>query len=402
MTMLGFPPPPAERWTLDDWQTAPFNRWSFSHLREVVPTAKVRRSLLLQVLAYGEPIDLGVIVSRPDGTTTTAAEVLAESYTDGFIVVSDGLVVAEQYHGALTPGANHLLMSVSKSIVGCVLAILAERGLVDLTSPVTRYIPELIGGGYEGATLRDLLDMRSGVAYSELYLDPDSEVRLTEQVIGWAPRTRDDLPRSLYEYLATLGAERPHGGPFKYRSCESDVLGWVCERASGRRMAELLSDLLWVPLGTEEDLDAAVDPAGAVLHDGGLAASLRDLARFGLAIADGGLAEGRQVIPSWWLTDACNGGPDSAEAFAADPTNSWMPGGLYRNQFWVPYPGRPVLVCLGINGQLIYTDAATRFVAVKLSSWPYPQQKGTLLDTMASIEALNSSLASRPGLGPNP
>jgi CubicO group peptidase (beta-lactamase class C family) len=395
MSMIGFPPPPGERWTRDAWQTGPYNRWCFSHLREVVPTARVRRSLLLQVLSYGEQIDLGLTVTRSDGTSTTAAEILADSYTDGFLVMSDGLVVAEQYHGALVPGATHLLMSVSKSLVGCVVAILAERGFIDVAAPVTRYVPDLVGSGYEGATIRDLLDMRSGVTYSEVYLDPDSEVRRTEEVIGWAPPTRNDLPASLYEFLATLTAARPHGGPFEYRSCESDVLGWVCEKASGRRMPDLLSDLLWAPLGTEEDLDAAVDPAGAVLHDGGLAASLRDVGRFGLALADGGTVEGRPVIPAWWITDAYTGAPDSAAAFAADPSNAWMPGGHYRNQFWVPYPGRPVLICLGINGQLIYVDAATRFVAVKLSSWPYPQQKGTLLDTIGAVEAINRAVSAR-------
>ena len=102
----------------------------------------------------------------------------------------------------------------------------------------------------------------------------------------------------MYEYLATLQANRPHGTAFEYRSCETDILGWVCERASGVRMPELLSTLIWSRIGAEQDMDAAVDPAGAVFHDGGLAATLRDLGRFGQMLLDGGAVGGEQVVPA--------------------------------------------------------------------------------------------------------
>ena len=156
--------------------------------------------------------------------------------------------------------------------------------------------------------MHDVLDMRSGINFSEEYLDPDAEVRLLEQVIGWAPRTQPGLPSSMYEYLSTLSAARAHGTAFDYRSCETDILGWVCERASGVRMPELLSSLIWSRIGAEQDMDAAVDPAGAVFHDGGLAATLRDLGRFGQMLLDGGSANGEQVVPAWWITDSYAGG----------------------------------------------------------------------------------------------
>ena len=324
---------------------------------------------------------------------------LADTFTDGFLVLKDGLIVAEEYPAdplsgrAMTPESTHMLMSVSKSFVGCVIGILADRGVIEVDSAVDHYVPELAGSGYRGATVRDVLDMRSGITFSEEYLDPDAEVRLLEQVIGWAPRTRDDLPTSMYEFLATLTAGRGHGSAFEYRSCETDILGWVAERASGLRMPDLLSSLIWSRIGAEQDMDAAVDPAGAVFHDGGLAATLRDLGRFGQLLLDGGAnALGEQVVPAWWLADSYAAGTDSRAKFASSGNASWLPGGGYRNQFWLP-GNREVLLCLGIHGQMIWVEPARRLVVVKLSSWPLPQDVSRLLDTFAAIDMIGFQLS---------
>ena len=172
------------------------------------------------------------------------------------------------------------------------------------------------------------------------------------------------------------------------------MLGWVCERASGIRMPELIADLVWAPLRTEHDMDAGIDSAGAVLHDGGLACCLRDLGRFGQMIADQGSVPGdgvvddRRVVPAWWIRDTLQGEPDSREAFAASLDDTRMPGGMYRNQFWVPFPDQEVLLCLGIHGQMIYIDLPRRFVGVKLSSWPYPQDGALFGNTLALMRTL--------------
>jgi CubicO group peptidase (beta-lactamase class C family) len=389
MVMQGFPPPAHDRWQRGSWQEAPTNRWSFSHLREVVPTARVGRGVAAaRVLPTGALIDRDLPVTTSGGLPSSVGAVLDSAFTDGFVALSGGAIVMEEYPGLTGPHTNHLLMSVSKSLIGCVAGILVDRGLIDPNALLTRYVPEFAGAGYDGATVRNVLDMRSGIQFSETYLDPLAEVRILEQVIDWAPRVLTDLPTSMYDYLTTLVAQGPHGGAFDYRSCETDVLGWVCERASGLRMPELLSDLLWSRLGPELDADAAVDGSGAVMHDGGLAVTLRDLARFGQMLADGGRVDGLAVVPAWWLADAHVTNPDSRAAFAVSDAEGWLPGGSYRNQFWIPYPGRPVLLGLGIHGQLVYADAERNFVAAKLSSWPLPQQGSTLLDTLAAVEAI--------------
>jgi CubicO group peptidase (beta-lactamase class C family) len=260
--MQGFPPPPQQRVTLANWQHAPYNRWSFHHVREVVPTARVARGdgLPHELVNAPTPVS-GLPVVRTDGSSATVADVMAATATDGWLVLSQGRVLAEEYPSVMPPDATHLLMSVTKSFIGCVTGILADRGVLDLAEPLTTYVPELTGSGYDGATLRDVLDMRSGISFSEDYLDPAAEVRVLEEVIGWRPRGATPVPTAMYDYLQTLTKAGPHGGPFSYRSCETDVLGWVCERASGQRMPELLSDVLWSRLGTEHDGDLAVDPA---------------------------------------------------------------------------------------------------------------------------------------------
>ncbi len=390
MLMQGFPPPPQERVTLANWQLAPYNRWSFHHLREVVPTARVGRGHGLPHPLPDVGTDVALLpVTRSDGSPSTVGEVMATSSTDGWMALRSGHVVAEAYPGPMPPDSTHLLMSVTKSFVGCVAGILADRGVLDVQAPVTTYIPELAAGGYDGATVRHLLDMRSGVSFSEDYLDPHAEVRVLEEVIGWRPRSRATLPTAMYDYLPTLGQAGPHGGPFSYRSCETDVLGWACERASGQRMPELLSDLLWSRLGVEFDADFAVDSAGAAMHDGGLSTSLRDLGRFGqMLLDDGAAADGTQVVPSWWINDSYAGDADSREAFAASPSDTRMPGGMYRNQFWFPYPDRRLLLCLGIHGQMVYVNPAAGVMGVKLSSWELPQNAALLFDTIAAFDAI--------------
>jgi CubicO group peptidase (beta-lactamase class C family) len=293
----------------------------------------------------------------------------------------------------MTAATPHLLMSVSKSLVGCVAGVLADRGLLDPAAPVTAYVPEAESSGYAGATIRHLLDMRTGVAFRETYTELDAEVRVMERSMGWRPAEPGD-PAGAYPYLITLGRDGPHGGVFTYRSADTDMLGWVCERASGTRMADLISALIWQPMGAERDGEITCDPLGSAVHDGGVSATARDLARFGQLLVDDGVAGGKPVVPAAWLAATRAPDPGVREAFAATENELVLPGGWYRNQFWViPGPGGPALVCLGIHGQLVYADRAARTVVVKLSSWPDPQHTGYLLDTLRACAALAAGLS---------
>jgi CubicO group peptidase (beta-lactamase class C family) len=388
--------------TLDNWQTAEQVGWTFCHVAEIFPTATISRGSERAVPLSRRIMSFADLSCRDgDGESTTVGAIMKATETDGWMVMHDGKLVAEHYAGAMEPDTLHLLMSVSKSVVGILVGALAGEGVLNVDEQVTTYVPELEHSGYRGATVRQLLDMRSGIAFSEDYLNPDAEVRVIEQAVGWAPRRSPDVPRTLRGFLLTLRQDSPHGGPFNYRSCETDVLGWVCEAAAGRRFPRLASELIWSRLGADFDANIGVDSESTGMFDGGMSAALCDLARFGIMIAQEGTSLSKhQVVPAAWIADSFAGGPDSRDAFASSPSDTRMPGGMYRNQFWFPWSDRQVLLCLGIHGQMIFVDRTTGLVAVKVSSWPTPQDPWRLFSTVAAFDAINAELASQPTESP--
>jgi hypothetical protein len=395
MLMQGFPPPVDARVTLANWQDPPFNRWSFSHMHELVPTQVISRAGGPVTPLISDPLALGGIrLHRVDGAAATVDQVLDDTYTDAAVIMHGGRVVLERYAGETGASTPHLLMSITKSVVSCVAGNLVERGLLSPAHLVTDYVPELEHSGYRGARLRDILDMRSGVEFNEDYTDAAAHVRVIEQAMGWRPASDRKVPPSMYAYLMTLGEAGPHGGVFDYRSCETDVLGWACERAAKTRMADLISELVWSPMGAERDAEITCDGVGTAIHDGGMCAAARDLARFGQMLLAGGEVAGRRVVPATWLRDSWTGSPDIRDAFAQSVSGPYLPGGWYRNKFWfVPREHGEVLLCLGIYGQMLYVNPATGTVAAKLSSWPDAQSAAMLQDTLRAFDAAGAALA---------
>ena len=397
--------------TAYNWQDPPFNRWAFWHVGDILPTYVVSRGggparvLPAALPTSSAALDLlSVAITRLDGSAGTAGEVLDDTFTDAYAVVQDGELVTEWYGPLGAPDRPHALMSVSKSVLGCVAAVLIDRGQLDPQAPVTAYVPELAASGYAGATVRDILDMRSGVRFLEEYANPQSDIRRLDEWIGWQPGGADADARGLYRFLTTLRAEAPHGTRFLYRSAESDVLGWVCERAAGQPMAELISALVWAPMGAEHDALLLRDGLGTAVHDGGLCATARDVARFGQMLLDGGaVPDGtggagvtRRVIPPRWLRDGWAVDADVRSAFASSPAEAAFPGGWYRNQFWFrPGTYGDVLLGLGIHGQMLHVSRRTNTVCVKFSSWPQAQHPAYLEDTLRAFDAIGGVLAGR-------
>jgi CubicO group peptidase (beta-lactamase class C family) len=385
------------------WQDPPFNRWAFWHVDDVLPTYQVPRGggPARALPASAAALDLlGVAVTRVDGSAGTAGEVFDDTFTDAYAVLQDGELVTEWYGPLGAPDRPHALMSVSKSVVGCVAAVLIDRGQLDPQALVTAYVPELAASGYAGATVRHVLDMRSGVAFLEEYSNPQADIRRLDEWIGRDGKPASE-PRGLYRFLATLQAEAAHGSRFLYRSAESDVLGWVCERAAGRPMADLISALVWAPIGAEHEARLLYDGLGTAVHDGGLCATGRDVARFGQMLLDGGaVPDGsggmRRIVPPRWLRDGWAVDADVRGAFAASPAEAAFPGGWYRNQFWFrPGACGDVLLGLGIYGQMLHVSRRTNTVCVKFSSWPQAQNPAYLEDTLRAFDAVGGVLAGR-------
>jgi CubicO group peptidase (beta-lactamase class C family) len=380
--------------SLHNWLSAPYSRWSFQHVEDMVPTAAISRgtgpgAALPAAIA---PV-ADIVVARTDGVATTVGAVMANTATDGWAVAHRGSMVAEEYYHGLGAQNRHLLFSVSKSLVAAVVGALHGAGAIELDAPVTAFVPALAHCGYAGATVRHLLDMRSGIAFSEDYDDPAAEIHTLDQAIGWAPRKSPDVPSTLHDFLLTLRQKSAHGGPFEYRSCETDVLGWICEVASGQRIPALMSELLWSRIGARCDATIGVDTDGSGFADGGISACLTDMIRFGsLFLRDGVSLTGQQVVPAAWIADTLNGGPDSRQAFAASPDDTELPGGMYRNQMWFPYPGCDVVLCLGMCGQMIYINRAVEMIAAKVSTQPHSHEPH-MLDTLRAFDAVAHDLA---------
>ncbi|UJH70336.1 serine hydrolase [Ornithinimicrobium sp. INDO-MA30-4] len=379
--------------TLANWQTYPALRWSFQHMREIMPSHVIDGSDAAVTLP-SNPMEFGELETGRENYPTVDA-LIEGTQTDAFLVLRDGKILDERYFGDMSRRKRHLVMSMSKSIVSCVTASLAADGILDPEASVETYVPEMAQSGYAGARVRDLLDMRSGIRFRETYLDPESEVRIMERSMGWAPRGDDD-PLGMYPFILSCTQEKEHGGIFEYRSVETDALGWVCERASGMRMADLISERIWVPMAAFHDAEVSVDPLGSAIHDGGVSATLRDMARFGQMLLHNGRAGDRRVVPQWWIDTIMAPPGDVREAFAASDNEPYLPGGWYRNQFWVvPGDNGPIMLALGIHGQMVFVEQSTGTVGVKLSSWPLPQDADKLVSTIEAFRSIARHLASQ-------
>ena len=385
--MAGVPPFPEQSLvTLANWQDPPFNRWSFQHIRELIPTARIARAAAPDPLPRAERDVLGFRFSYGDGELTVA-EMLEETYTDGFLVLHQGRVVAEHYFNGMAPDVPHLLMSVSKSVTSAVAGVLAGQGLLRVSAAVEEIVPELGGTSFEGATVQDLLDMRAGTRFDESYDNPEADVRTYERVYLWRPDNGDPRPADALGYFATLQNDGPHGGPFRYRSILTDVLAWVIERAAGVRLHELISRELWQPMGAEFDAEITLDGHGNPMADGGICASLRDLARFGQLYLDGG----RGIVPKDWIEDTIRGAPDGARAFAeGDDSPGYPPGAHYRNCWWIRDPGVPFYQASGINGQNIFVHVPSQTVVAKFSTWPTALSLAAGVTTQAALAIGNA------------
>lgn len=396
--MQGAPPwDPQRLVTLANWQDPPFNRWGFQHVRDLIPTARIDRGTGSVWRLPREERDLTAVRFTLDGQDWTVGAMLDATWTDGFCVLHRGRLVTERYSNGLTPQGTHLLMSVSKSITSAVAGILVGRGRLDPAALVTQVVPELAGTSFDGATVQHLLDMRTGTRFDEDYANPAADVRVYEQVFLWRPRDPDSgLPDDALSYYATLGNDEPHGGAFRYRSVLTDVLAWVIERAGGARLSDLLSRELWQPMGAEFDAEITVDGRGNPMADGGICATLRDVARFGLLCLRGGVRGRRQIVPGAWLADTLAGAPDGPAAFVQahdEETRGFPPGAHYRNQWWVWDPAAPSSFASGINGQHIYVHGPTDTVVAKLSTWPAADDPFLWRLTRAGAEAIGQTLA---------
>ena len=377
--------------SLQTFQSGPMNRWAFSHLREVLPTAAIKRDPAgFQPLAISDEFSSDFSVSL-EGQEKSIDEIAAAQFIDGLLVLKDGKIVAERYYGQLAADRPHLLNSVSKSIVGLLARKLAADGVIDLSLPVSHYVPELAESGYGPDSLETVLDMQDGSDYREDYEDLSSTFRMQDCAIGWsnASYCPANGPKSLFEFLPTVGRDEAQVGTFEYRSGSVNAIAWVLEAATNQPLAALISDYIWQPMGAEFDANITIDQGGFALADHGISTTLRDLGRFGLLMLNDGQSFGNQVVPASVLQDIKNtpGDPN----WSLPSPDGYKP--FYRSFWWGEgNPGGDVSG-LGIHGQIVHVVPKDGLVIAMFSSWPRAEANGPNVGWDATGQLMDALIA---------
>ncbi len=379
--MQGSPPPPDKiiRFADDNFLSFPRSRWALSHMRELIPTVNVWRgggagSDLGTPSSADEAAIDGLVFDDLSGTRRGWGELLADTYTDGIAVMHRGRLVYERYRAALRPELPHACFSITKSYVATLAAALIYDGVLDQARTVLHYLPEMAATAYADVTLRQLLDMQVGVGYSEVYSDPAAEFWDYARAGGIRPRPPDyQGPASFHEFLMTLRKEGEHGEAFEYKTVNTEVLCWVMQRATGTPLAKLLSHRLWSPLACAEDGYIGVDPAGVAMGGAGLAATLRDMTRFGELMRCEGATRGRQIIPASVVADIRRGGDRQSFANADYPL---LRGYSYRDMWWVTHNEHGGFEARGIHGQRLYVAPGAEMVVARFASHPIAASAG--------------------------
>ena len=381
------------RWDNGSMWRFPQHRWAFSHMRELVPTANIPRAGPVAELPRAIRGDLdSVRVSAPDGTVMTWRETLAANYTDAIVVMKDGKIVYERWFGATSPATQHILFSVTKSFVGTLAETLIDEGKLDPQAKAQVYVPELKGTGLGDATIRQILDMRTGLAFTEDYVAGQTgytDVQRMSIAGGLGPRPADyGGPDGHFAMVASLGKNAPHGGNFVYRTPNTNALQWIIERVTGQPLAAQIHTRYWSQLGMEQDAALSVDRLGSAFGGGGMMASLRDIARFGEMMRLGGVHAGVQIVPPAAAARIFTGGDPAAFAAAQYPGNL---DGNYGSQWWHRAGGQ--VMALGVHGQGIYIDRKAGVVIARLGSHPTASNRGYMPLTMAAYDAVVGALA---------
>lgn len=366
--MQGAPPSPSIRLSDGSYYQFPQLRWTFANWSRIFPTALVKAPAETVPLEAALRTDLQGLRFRSEvkGRPTLVLEdALDLIHSDGIVVLHQGRVVYARLGGALEADGRHIAWSVTKSFVGLLAEALIAEGKLDEGRTVATYVPELAQGGYGDATVRQLLDMQTGVAFDERYGDPQSAISRHAMAGGMVPRPAGaDVPEGFLAFLQTIPRAGPHGAAMTYRTADTDVLAWVIARATGASLSTLFEERFWKPMGMAHDAQLHLDPLGTPFAGGGLNLALGDLARFGEMVRLNGRFNGRQIVPESAVASLLMG---DAAKFPAT-TYPMLKGWSYRGQWWVAPDG--VLMARGVHGQAIWIDPRRELVIARFGSHP--------------------------------
>ena len=371
--MQGFPPPQDKliAQPSSDFFSFPKLRWTVCHIRELMPTTDVSRGIgAPSKLNYELDKNIDDITFTPTNSKRpmTWKQSLDANYTDGIMVMHHGKVVYERQNGCLNKLGNHAAMSMTKSMTGLLAEILVTEGKLDDKALVASIIPELKNSGFGDATVRQVMDMTTALDYSEDYADPNADIWQYSEAASPLPKPKDySGPNGYFEYLQTVNKKGQHGAEFNYRTINSDALGWIISRTTGKAVNELLSDRIWQKIGAEQSAYMTVDAKGTPFAGGGISAGLHDMARIGSLMLNKGEINGERLFPAAVVDNIEAGGDKNAFAKAG---YKQLTNGSYKSMWWLFNNPTPIYAARGVHGQTIYVDPAADMVIVRFASYP--------------------------------
>lgn len=372
-----------------DWFRFPKLRWSVCHIRELLPTKTISRGGdTPSTLTYSLDANIDNLSFTPllSEQTMTWEAALEANYTDGVIVLHKGSVVYQYFSGHLSETGQHAAMSMTKSIVGLLAQILIAEGKLDESAPVSSVVPELAQCGFGDATVRQVMDMTTGIDFNENYADPKADIWRYSQAVSPQQKPEGDQgPNGYYDFLRTLRKSREHGVAFSYKTIDADALGWIISRVSGQPLEQLISERLWAPLGASQDAHITVDAKGTAFAGGGINAGLQDLARLGQLLLNGGQWQGRQLFPASVVARIQQGGDPAQLAAAGYPT---LPGASYNGMWWLLNNSGGAFAARGVHGQLLYIHPQAQMVIARFASHPTAANAANDPTTLPACQAV--------------
>jgi CubicO group peptidase (beta-lactamase class C family) len=319
------------------------------------------------------------------GQTKKVSDFMEQTWTTGMVVLQDGAVVSENYYRGNTASSKVISWSVAKSFISALVGIAVEEGHIkDINQPVTDYVPALRGSGYNGVSIKNVLQMSSGIRFNEDYGDFCSDINRLGRALAFNT--------SLDDFVASLLRRKRTPGTFHdYVSMDTQVLGMVLRAATGETLASYLESRVWQKLGMESDAYWLIDRKRMELAFGGLNAVLRDYARFGHLYLSEGKWQGKQVVPVSWVRASVT--PDAPHLQPGNPNSSWVLG--YGYQWWIPQQPDGDFLAIGVYNQFIYVDPKRKIVIAKSSAYPAYNEDGQEkeLETIAVFRAIAKQVA---------
>lgn len=396
--MQGSPPPADKRVRLADGSffRFPALRYSVAHMSEFLPTTLVnRRNTPPSELPYSLSDSLESLSITPWGGAAPISwkQMLAQTYTDGILVMHKGQVIYELYRDGFKDYDLHLMMSMTKSLTGTLALDLVHQGKIDESSPISHYIPELTDSGFGDATVKQVLNMTTGIDFDENYADPKSEIWVFSAAGNPLPKPKGyEGPTGYYEYLPTVKKQGEHGQRFAYRTANTEVIGWLIARVTGMSVADYLEERVWSRIGMERAAQFQVDELGTPFSGGGLNASLRDLARFGELMRNSGRVGDKQILHPDVVADIRAGAQFPA---FPEPTHPDMTDWSFRGMWWSTGNENGAFMARGVHGQSLYIDPTSEMVIARFASHPVAANKANDCISLPLYQRLSDHFGNR-------